>query len=46
MQSIESQPMFWSKPEALLAISFHSGIMFSLFFDPEDGGNMFLRKIG
>jgi hypothetical protein len=25
---------------------FHSGFLFSLFFDPEDGGDMFVRNIG
>jgi hypothetical protein len=26
-------------------ISFHGGFLFGLFFDPEDGDNMFLRNI-
>jgi hypothetical protein len=25
---------------------FHAGILLSLFFDPEDGGDMFLRNFG
>jgi hypothetical protein len=24
----------------------HTGFLFSVFFDPEDGGDMFLRNIG
>jgi hypothetical protein len=42
MQAIGNQPMFWSRPEAVLAIRFHTGILFNLFFDPEDEGDMFL----
>jgi hypothetical protein len=30
---------------ALLATCFHAGFMLGLFFDPEDGGNMFLRNV-
>jgi hypothetical protein len=29
-----------------LATCFHFGFQLSLFFDPEDGGDMFLRKVG
>jgi hypothetical protein len=25
---------------------FHAGILLCLFFDPEDGGDMFLRNVG
>jgi hypothetical protein len=25
---------------------FHSGFLFSFFFEPEDGGDIFLRNIG
>jgi hypothetical protein len=25
---------------------FHAGSLLDLFFDPEDGGDMFLRKVG
>jgi hypothetical protein len=31
---------------ALLATSFHARFLLALFFDPEDGGDMFLRNIG
>jgi hypothetical protein len=29
-----------------LAICFYAGILLRLFFDPEDGGDIFLRNIG
>jgi uncharacterized membrane protein len=32
-------------PIALLATCFHMGILLTSFFNPEDGGNMFLRTI-
>jgi hypothetical protein len=32
--------------EALLATYFHAGFLLGLFFDPEDGGDMFLRNVG
>jgi hypothetical protein len=28
------------------AICFHAGFFFGFFFDPEDGGDMFLRNVG
>jgi hypothetical protein len=31
---------------ALLATYFHDGFLIGLFFDPEDGGNMFLPNVG
>jgi hypothetical protein len=31
---------------ALLATFFHAGFLLGLFFDPEDGGDMFLRNVG
>jgi hypothetical protein len=34
-----------SKIRSQLATCFHAGIFFGLFFDPEDGGDMFLRKV-
>jgi hypothetical protein len=30
----------------LLASCFHTGFLLGLFFDPEDGGDMFLRNVG
>jgi hypothetical protein len=30
----------------LLVTSYHAGLLFRLFFDPEDGGDMFLRNVG
>jgi ABC-type microcin C transport system permease subunit YejB len=30
----------------LLAICFHGGSYWAYFFDPEDGGDMFLRNVG
>jgi hypothetical protein len=31
---------------ALFATSFHASFMLGLFFDPEDGGDVFLRNVG
>jgi hypothetical protein len=31
----------FGKPIALLATCFHAGFLLGLFFDPEDGGDMF-----
>jgi hypothetical protein len=33
------------KKAALLATGFHAGFLLGLFFDPEDGGDMFLRNV-
>jgi hypothetical protein len=32
--------------EALLANFLHAGILLGLFFNPEDGSDMFLRNVG
>jgi hypothetical protein len=31
---------------AMLAACFHVGFLLGLFFDPEHGGDMFLRNVG
>jgi hypothetical protein len=31
---------------SLLATCFHAGFLLGLFFDPENGGDMFLRNVG
>jgi hypothetical protein len=31
---------------ALLSTFFHTGFLLGLFFNPEDGGDMFLRNVG
>jgi hypothetical protein len=31
---------------ALLATCFHAGFFLGVFFNPEDGGDMFLRIVG
>jgi hypothetical protein len=42
LASIEAK----QKTRDLLANSFHAGFLLGLFFDPEDGGDMFLRNVG
>jgi hypothetical protein len=32
--------------DAMLATCFHSGFLLGIFFDPEDGCDMFLRNVG
>jgi hypothetical protein len=34
------------KSIALLAICFDASFLLGFFFDPEDGGDMFLRNVG
>jgi hypothetical protein len=38
--------VFFARFEALLAACFHVGFLLGLFFNPEDGGNMFLQNVG
>jgi hypothetical protein len=35
----------FDKPVALLATCFHADFLLGLFFNPEDGGNMYLRNV-
>jgi hypothetical protein len=37
--------IFWES-RALLVTFFYAGFLLSLYFDPEDGGDMFLRNVG
>jgi hypothetical protein len=57
LSSVESQPTFRknispsssgskNKPSKKLATCFHAGFLLALFFDPEDGSDMFLRNVG
>jgi hypothetical protein len=32
--------------QALLATCFYTGFLLGLYFDPEDGGDMFVRNVG
>jgi hypothetical protein len=41
--SVESQLKFQSLPACYLL---HSAFLLGLFFDPEDGGNMFIQNVG
>jgi hypothetical protein len=39
--------IFWDiTPCSLLVTCFYAGFFLGLFFDPEDGGDMFLRNVG
>jgi hypothetical protein len=40
--------IFWdiTTYRALLTTCFHAGFLRDVFFDPEDGGDMFLRNVG
>jgi hypothetical protein len=52
VQPLQIQPMFRenisppSSGSALLVICFHSGLLLTLFLDPEDGTCTFLRNFG
>jgi hypothetical protein len=35
-----------TRVKALLTTCFYAGFLLGLFFDPEDGGDMFLRNVG
>jgi hypothetical protein len=49
-------PIFWhitpcsplkiNRRLTLLVICFHAGFLLGLFFDPEDGSDMFFRNVG
>jgi hypothetical protein len=38
-------PLKVNRRFVLLVACFHAGFLLGLFFDPEDGGDMFLRNI-
>jgi hypothetical protein len=38
--------LYKKEAEPLLSTYFHAGFLLDLFFDPEDGGGMFLRNVG
>jgi hypothetical protein len=42
MWFVESQQTFWKNT----ATCFQAGFLLGLCFDPEDGGNMFIRNVG
>jgi hypothetical protein len=44
--SVESQQETSVKEGGKQAIFFHAGFLLGLFFDPEDGCDMFLRNVG
>jgi hypothetical protein len=54
LSSVLKSPIFWNitpcSPlkvnRALLAASFHADFLLGLFFDPEDGGDIFLPNFG
>jgi hypothetical protein len=35
-----------NQPKAELATFYYAGFLLGLFFEPEDGSDMFLRKVG
>jgi hypothetical protein len=46
MAGCQQQASASALPIALLATYFHAGILLGLFFDPEDGSDMFLLNLG
>jgi hypothetical protein len=43
---LQGRNISWARnQEALLATCFHVGFLLGLFFDPEDGGDVFLRNV-
>jgi hypothetical protein len=48
VQSVENQPMFrmnTSPPSSFAFCLLHAGFLLGLFFNPEDGSDMFLRNV-
>jgi hypothetical protein len=42
----ELDVIFRKLADSLLAVCFYAGFLLRLFFDPEDGSDMFLRNVG